>query len=152
MKRTYKAWEQSHREMLLSITHSIGLGKFSCFPTTVSVLCWSPLADGLNPLNQNSYNNFWSLLATWLSTTEDVFIDSQRWEWAYIKSAFPPCLNSLVLCFLNSRVTIMVSLLFHTFIHSFLLSYIFSRHVTHYSLDVSKRRSNFCLSVFETKV
>lgn len=128
--------------MPLSITHSRFRKVLAVFQQLSSVLCWSPLAAVLNPFNQDSYNNFWSLqMATWLSTMEDVFIDSQRL--IYIKSAFPPCLKSLVLCLLNSRVELWwVCFAIYLFINLFLLSYIISRHVTHYSLDASKWKSN----------
>lgn len=143
--------------MPLSITHSRYRKVHAEFQQLSSVRSWSPLTPVLNPFNQDSYNNLWSRqLATWLSTWGCIYRQSEVGNGLYIlKSAFPPCQKSLVLCLLNSRVTIMVSLLCHTFIHSFTLSLIISRHLTQYSLDASKWRSkkfSRFFSVFETEV
>lgn len=141
--------------MPLSITHSRFRKVLAEFQQLSSVLSWSPLAPVLNPFNQDSYNNLWSpQLATWLSTWGCIYRQSEVGNGVIyiLKSAFPPCLKSLVRCLLNSRVTVMVSLLCHTFIHSFTLSLIISRHLTQYSLDASERRSkkrvDFFLSVW----
>jgi len=122
MKWTYKEWE-TVLQRNAAVNHTFRK-VLAVFQQLLSV-CRSPLAPVLNPLNQNSYNNFWSLSA-WLSTMEDVFIDSQRWRMGLYKISISTLFE--ITCALFSELKGHDYGEF-TFIHSFILLYIFSRHV-----------------------